>query len=119
LKAVWIPPTSLVKLEKLVLSVTVAVICFVYEHWKPSRHLQLRRDELPGAEVVWVGHTWLVVGLVQKPPAGQGGQSVELPTAREYFPVSHWRQKELLVPPIDGLYVPATQGVGLTDWIGQ
>jgi hypothetical protein len=29
LKAVWMPPTSLVKVERVVLSVTVAVICFV------------------------------------------------------------------------------------------
>jgi hypothetical protein len=65
MKAVLIPPTSLLKELVVELSVTTAVIRLEYAHLKPGSHLQWRREELPSTELVCAGQSLIKIELVQ------------------------------------------------------
>ncbi len=57
--------------------------------------------------------------MTQNLSASQRGQSVELPTVREYFPVSQTIQSVVFDFPGNGLYVPPAQEVGVVVDKGQ
>ena len=65
MKAVLMPPTSLLNELVVELSVTTAVIRLEYAHLYPWSHRQWRRDELPMTELVCVGQVLMVMELVQ------------------------------------------------------